>query len=87
MGKITKTKVITDKINVHIFYCDSCQKKIAECEESYYDGYYEEPYIELSLNIFDEIYSITLCLCEDCKAKFKNKLIKSLMNLGFEVKK
>lgn len=55
MGKITKTKVITNKINVHIFYCDSCQKKIAECE--------------------------------DCKAKFKNKLIKSLMNLGFEVKK
>lgn len=83
MEKIAKTRKIIKKINIHTFYCDDCQKKIDECEEDYYDGYYEEPYIELSLNIFDEIYNITLCLCDECKAKFKNKLIKSLMDLGF----
>lgn len=83
MSEVTKTKVITDKINVHIFYCDRCQKKIAECEEDPYDEYYEEPYIELSLNIFDEIYSTTLCLCDECKEEYKNKLIKSLIKLGF----
>lgn len=84
MSEIIKPKEITNKVNVHTFYCDECNKKLIESEEDIYDGYYSEPYEEIELNILDEWYSVTLCLCDECMKKYQVKLIKCLETFGFK---
>lgn len=84
MSEIIKPKEITNTFNIHIFLCDKCNKKILESREDIYDGYYAEPYEEISLNILDEWYNVTLCLCDECMEKYRVELIKCLATFGFQ---
>lgn len=84
MSEIIKPKEITNKVNVHTFYCDECNKKLIESEEDIYDGYYNNPFEEISVHIFDEWYGVKLCLCEECKKLYINELIRELKKLGFK---
>lgn len=87
MSEIVKQKEISSKVNVHTFYCDECNKKLMESEEDIYDGYYNDPFEKISFNIFGNWYEVTLCLCNECKEKYKNKLINHLAKIGFKREK
>ena len=87
MSEIINPKEITNKVNVHTFYCDECNKKLIESEEDIYDGYYNNPFEEISVHIFDDWYKVTLCLCDECMKKYQVKLIKCLETFGFKKEK
>lgn len=84
MSEIVKKKEVKEIVYTHTFFCDKCEKKIMEDDEYISDGYYNNPYEQISLHIFDEWYGVKLCLCKECKNAYINKLIKELKKLGFK---
>lgn len=84
MSEIVTKKEVKETIYIHTFFCDKCNKKIMEDTEYISDSYYNDPYEEISLYIFDEWYGVKLCLCEECKKLYINELIKELKKLGIK---
>ncbi len=79
-----KIKIKTEKINIHQFYCDNCNKFLGESEE-YDDGYvYEIGEFKEHFRFAGQWYSLRKTLCEDCQKKLIENIKKSLKELGFE---
>ena len=67
----------------HKFYCDDCKEYIGSSAE-YDDGYYEDigEVIEKAY-IYNDWYYLKKTLCDDCRDKFYENLIKQLKEIGF----
>ena len=78
MAEIIETKTAQYQYNIHKITCDKCGKHICDSEE-YDDGYYEQKiYIE------ENVYKLSMQLCEDCKRETTKLLIKILQDFGFK---
>ena len=67
----------------HVYICDDCNKLIGKSEEQE-DGYYAElGEIEYKFYVGDKWYVSRKTLCNQCKEKYKDKVIASLTSLGF----
>ena len=80
---------VKDIMNLHIFNCEKCGKKIMESIECD-DGWYEEPdWIEESIFVYGNknryIYQ-TGYLCEKCLKDSTDEFVIKLLNIGFKEK-
>ena len=77
---MTGTKTFT----THKFYCDDCGEFIGSATE-WDDGWYRE-LGEFDLKFHTPLgwYKLKKTLCDSCKEKVLNKLVYTLIEVGFE---
>lgn len=74
----------TKEYAVHHIDCDKCGKHICDSEE-YDDGYYYDPSkFEEKICINSTWYRYRTNLCDECKKKTREAMIKMLTDFGFE---
>lgn len=84
MAEIIETKTAQYQYNIHKITCDKCGKHICDSEE-YDDGYYDDPgEYEQKIYIEENVYKLSMQLCEDCKRETTKLLIKILQDFGFK---
>ena len=67
----------------HKFYCDECNDFIGSSAE-YDDGYYDKiGEVVEKVYIYNDWYYLKRTLCDNCKDKFYEKLMKKLKDIGF----
>lgn len=83
MMEKTETQIVNTEKITHKFYCDNCQKLLGESTELD-DGYYKRyGEYEAKVLLSSGWYKLKKNLCDDCKSKLQENIVKTIKQLGF----
>lgn len=79
----TEIQIVNTEKITHKFYCDNCKKFLGESIE--FDDGYHKRYGEYEENVHlsSGWYKLKKNLCDDCKSKLQENIVKTIKQLGF----